>query len=86
MNAKIKSIFEKIGLCVSALGVFIIGVLLGKILPDKRNRVKLDSIGHQQSNAASGDADRIREDAGNSAQRISSIIGRIKDRKSEIKE
>ena len=83
MNEKLKSVFEKIGLFVSAFGVFLLGLFFGKILHNNRNGTQPDTDGNSSFDDESRNADRISEEAGSAAQSIFDIIDRVKNRKSE---
>lgn len=86
MNGKIKAIFEKIGACVSFALLFLLGVLFGKILFHKRdgtdgNRVSDRPTDDFSRNADRDrkEADRINQNAGESAKRIHDIIGSVRN-------
>ncbi len=75
-----KDIFSKIGFVFSCVGAFIVAVFLGKKLHDNGKRADRDSNSDRPNDAESKRADRISEEAGESAQRIHDIIERVKAR------
>ncbi|MBB5227443.1 hypothetical protein DYE50_01455 [Treponema ruminis] len=79
MNEKIKSFFEKVGLCLSALFLFVLGLLVRNCFQNKGKRVEPDSAGN-------GKLDENRERAEQSALTITEIIQRVKERGGEREE
>jgi len=79
MNEKIKSFFEKVGLCMSALFLFVLGLFLG-------NRFQNKGIGTPSDSGTDEDFRRDREQAEQAASAISEIIKRVKARGGETEE
>ena len=79
MNEKIKSFFEKVGLCMSALFLFVLGLFLG-------NRFQNKGIGTASDPGTDEGFRRDREQAEHAASTISGIIKRVKARGGENEE
>lgn len=79
MNEKNKSFFEKVGLCLSALFLFVLGLFLGNRFQNKGKRVDQDPAGNEK-------LDENRERAEQSALTVAEIIQRVKDRGGEREE
>ena len=80
MNEAFKSILEKIGFGLSLVGAFIVAWYLGEKLHDNGKRADRDSESDRPNDDESRRADRISEEAGESAQSIHDIIERVKAR------
>lgn len=80
MNEKIKSIFEKIGFGLSLVGAFFVAWYLGDKVHNHGKRAERDSESDRPNDDESKRADRLSEEAGESAQRIHDIIERVKAR------
>ena len=76
----VKDFFSKIGLFFSCVGAFLVALFLGKKLHDNGKRTERDIPADGCNDDASKRADRISEEAGESAKRIHAIIERVKGR------
>ncbi|MBQ4378410.1 MAG: hypothetical protein II821_04365 [Treponema sp.] len=79
MNEKIMVFFSKVGMCLSAAFLFVLGFLL-------RDRFQNKGIGTEQNLAGNGDIERNRERAEHAYSTISEIIRRVKERGGEPEE
>lgn len=79
MNEKIKSFFEKIGVCVSAVFIFVLGLLFGTRFQNNGKRTESDTNGD-------GKFKEHRERAEQATLTISEIIQRVKERGGECEE
>lgn len=75
-----KDIFSKIGFVFSCVGAFLVALFLGKKLHDNGKRAERDIPADGFNDDESRRADRISEEAGESAQSIHDIIERVKAR------
>ena len=80
MNEAFKPLLEKIVFGLSLVGAFIVALFLGEKLHDNGKRADRDSDSDRPNDDESRRADRISEEAGESAQRIHDIIERVKTR------
>lgn len=81
MIEKIKEFFsEKLHFFILGILSGIAAVLFGKIVHDNRKRAEGDRVRDEQSDDESRRADRISKEAGESAQSISDIIKRVRER------
>lgn len=76
----VKDIFSKIGFIFSCVGAVLVALFLGKKLHNNGKRTDRDSDSYRSNDDESRRADRISEEAGESAQSIHDIIERIKER------
>lgn len=75
----VKDIFSYIGVFFS-LVVGFFALLCGKNIYNNRKRTGGDTDAHQSDDVESQRADRLSQEAGESAQRISDIVERVKSR------
>lgn len=75
-----KDIFSKIGFIFSCVGAVLVALFLGKKLHNNGKRTERDIPADGCNDDASKRADRISEEAGESAKRIFDIIERVKAR------
>lgn len=81
MIEKIKEFFsEKLHFFILGILSGIAAVLFGKIVHDNRKRAEDDRVRDKQSCDESKRADRISKETGESAQSISDIIKRVRER------
>ena len=78
-----KDFFSKISFVFSCVGAFLVALFLGKKLHDNGKRTERDIPADGCNDDASKRADRISEEAGESAKRIFDIIERVKARERE---
>lgn len=78
-----KDFFSKIGFVFSCVGAVLAALFLGKKLHNNGKRTERDISTDRPNDDASKRADRISEEAGESAKRIHAIIERIKGRERE---
>jgi len=76
----VKDFFSKIGFVFSCVGAFLVALFLGKKLHNNGKRAERDIPADRFNDDASKRADRISEEAGESAKRIFDIIERVKAR------
>lgn len=86
MNEKIKSFFEKIGFAFVCTAAFIVAMFCRKVFSDKRLRTERNPGADKPNDDYGRDADRAREDARKSAEQISDIVKRVKERGGEREE
>jgi hypothetical protein len=79
----VKDFFSKIGFIFSCVGAFLVALFLGKKLHGNGKRADRDSDSNRPNDDASKRADRLSEEAGESAKRIFDIIERVKARERE---
>ena len=80
MNEAFKSLLEKIVFGLSLVGAFISAWYLGEKLHDNGKRADRDSDSDRPNDDESRRADRLSEEAGESAKSIHDIIERVKAR------
>ena len=80
MNEAFKSILEKIVFGLALVGAFLVALFLGEKLHDNGKRADRDSDPGRPNDDESRRADRLSEEAGESAKSIHDIIERVKTR------
>ena len=70
MHEKLKSVFEKIGIAISAAALFLLGLFFGERLRNNRDRIKSDT-------SRNGDIDANGERAERATAEIAGIVGDI---------
>ena len=78
-----KDFFSKIGFLFTCVLAFFVGLFFRKVLHDNGKRTERNLPADGCNDDASKRADRISEEAGESAERIRDIIERVKARERE---